>query len=365
MKTTLPSLLVLLLSVPLAAQDLPPDILADKYLLEAAGAIESGDVQRALESLEKVAVLDIDLPPNFFRLYGRVLVESGDGVHAWRRGRSLLARFAVEAGRDSEHYTPVLELIVAAEARIEAAERLGRLRGRLPEILAEVSREMVQVEGGTFTMGCTADQHDCHPDERPVHEVRVGRFEIGRHEVTQELWEAVMGENPSAFGDCLRCPVEMVSWDDVQAFLQRLNAEGERYRMPSEAEWEYAARGGQQGRGYPYAGSEDWTAVAWFDENSGSRTQPVGTRQANELGLHDMSGNVREWVQDCWHASYDGAPDDARAREGGDCTRRVMRGGSWYGKPHHVRVANRFWYASDFRNNNLGFRIARSLGEQE
>lgn len=363
-KTTLTCALVLLLTAPLVAQDLPPDVLADKYVVEAAGAIERGDAHGALEALKKVADLEVEPPRMFTWLYGKVLVEHGDGVLAWRRGRSLLARFAVDAGRDSEHYIPALELIVAAESRMEAAARLARIRGRLPEILREVSREMARVEGGTFAMGCTPEQVDCGVDESPVREVRVEGFEIGRYEVTQELWGAVMGENPSAFGDCLRCPVETVSWDDVQVFLQRLNAGGERYRLPSEAEWEYAARGGHLGRGHPYAGSADWTAVAWYYENSGNRTRPVGMKQANELGLHDMSGNVREWVQDCWHASYDGAPADGRAWEEGDCERRVIRGGGWYGKSGDVRSASRFWYTTHFRNNNQGFRIARSSGEQ-
>ena len=365
MKTTLTALLILLLSAPAVAEELPPDVLADKHLLEAAGALERGDAHGALEALKKVADLEVEPPPMFSWLYGKVLVEHGDGVQAWRRGRSLLAQFAVGAGRDSEHYAPALELIVAAEARMEAAERLARIRGQLPEILSEVSRGMVRVEGGTFTMGCTPEQYACGANESPVREVRIASFEIGRHEVTQGLWAAVMGGNPSAFADCLSCPVETVSWDDVRAFLRRLNADGGQYRLPSEAEWEYAARGGHLSRGHPHAGSDDWTAVAWYYENSGNRTQPVGSRQANELDLFDMSGNVREWVQDCWHASYDGAPDDGRAWEEGDCGRRAIRGGSWSGKPGHVRSANRFWYATYFRNNNLGFRIARSLGEQE
>ena len=175
---------------------------------------------------------------------------------------------------------------------------------------------MVRVEGGTFTMGCTPEQQQCDADENPARPVQVESFEIGRFEMTQALWEAVMGENPSTFGSCPRCPVETVSWDDVHAFLRKLNAEGERYRLPSEAEWEYAARGGQQSKGHQYAGSGNWAEVAWYHENSGNGTQMVGQKRANELGLFDMSGNVREWVQDCWHGSYDGAPDDGRARGG-------------------------------------------------
>ena len=256
---------------------------------------------------------------------------------------------------------PVVERVVAVEAKVEAAKKQASLEERLLEIRRTINAQMVRVEGGSFTMGCTPEQHTCAEDEKPTHRVRIGDFEISKYEITQEQWEAVMGENPSTFADCPRCPVETVSWDDIQAFLGKLNAGGDKYRLPSEAEWEYAARGGQQSRGYPYAGSDDWTAVAWYYENSGNRTQPVGQKQANELGLYDMSGNVREWVQDCWHASYTGAPADGWAWEQGDCRRRAIRSGSWYGKPSYVRSANRFWYATYFRNNNLGFRIARTL----
>ena len=363
MKPVLRFVLVLSLSGLVLAQDLPPDTRVDKLLLEASAALASGDPQDASQALREIEALEVERPPTFFYLQSRLLAEHGDGPAAWREGRRSLARFAIAAGRDSEHYTPALEAILAAEAKLRSAERLARLKGRLPEILQEVSSQMVRVEGGSFTMGCTPEQEKCTSDESPTRPVRIERFEIGRFEVTQELWEAVMGENPSAFGDCPRCPVETVSWDDVQDFLRRLNVEGERYRLPSEAEWEYAARGGQRGEGHQYAGSSSWAAVAWLYENSGNRTQPVELKQANELGLFDMSGNVREWVQDCWHGSYDGAPDDGSAWEQGDCRRRVIRGGSWYGKPGSVRSANRFWYTTGFRNNNLGFRIARTLGE--
>ena len=360
MKTTLPLLLVLLLSGPAVAQDLPPEVLADKLLLEAGAALAGGDLQQASRALQEIEALDVEPPPMFAYVQGRLLAEHGDGEEAWREARLLLARFAVAAGRDSEHYTPALEAILAAEGKMRAAAKLARLEGRLPEILRDVSAQMVRVEGGTFTMGCTPEQKRCDPDEKPTRTVRIESFEIGRFEVTQVLWEAVMGENPSAFPDCPTCPVETVSWDDVQAFLRKLNAEGERYRLPSEAEWEYAARGGQQSKGYQYAGSDDWADVAWYYENSGNRTQPAGRKLANELGLFDTSGNAREWVQDCWHGTYAGAPDDGSAWEEGDCRRRVIRGGSWHGKPSHVRSANRAWYSTYFRNNNLGFRVART-----
>lgn len=248
--------------------------------------------------------------------------------------------------------------IPADKPATETAPEQAALSERQPDILREVRSQMVRVEGGSFAMGCTPEQEKCGPDESPVHRVQVASFEIGRYEVTQELWQAVMGENPSTFGNCPRCPVETVSWDDIQTFLRKLNEAGAAYRLPSEAEWEYASRGGQGSRSHQYAGSDDWAEVAWYYENADNRTHPVGQKKENELGLFDMSGNVREWVQDCWHNNYIGAPDDGRAWEEENCVRRVIRGGGWYGKPSYVRSANRFWYANYFRNNNLGFRLA-------
>lgn len=232
----------------------------------------------------------------------------------------------------------------------------------LPEVLSTLDAQMVLVEGGAFIMGCTPEQHTCDGDEKPTRRVEVASFEIGAFEVTQELWMAVMGENPSAF-PCPECPVDTVSWDDVQRLIAALNAAGGRFRLPTEAEWEYAARGGRLARGYLYAGSRDWAEVAWYYENSDNRTQPVGRKLANELGLYDMSGNVREWVEDCYQSTYVGAPVDGSAWQQGDCTNRVMRSGSWYGKPSYVRTANRFWYPVWFRNNNLGVRLARTVSE--
>ena len=243
------------------------------------------------------------------------------------------------------------------EPRKRKAQK-SRLKNLLP---------MVHVQGGAFTMGCTPEQDgydgDCYGDEKPAHRVRVRSFEIGKYEVTQGLWEAVMGDNPSG-NTCYRCPVEQVSWDDVQAFLEKLNTlTGERYRLPTEAEWEYAARGGQRSDGYQYAGSNNPGSVAWYEANDGGKIHPVGQKQSNELGLHDMSGNVWEWVQDCWHDNYGRvAPGDGRAWEsGGDCSRRVLRGGSWNYGPRLLRTANRSGSSTGFRGSNVGFRIARTL----
>ena len=248
-------------------------------------------------------------------------------------------------------------------ARREAeARRLADQRRRQQE-WEKLGLVMVRVDGGSFTMGCQSGRDGaCFDDEKPARRVQVRSFEIGKYEVTQALWEAVMGENPSSFKGCAECPVERVSWDDVQAFLAKLNARtGKRYRLPTEAEWEYAARGGRQSRGYRYAGGDAVGSVGWHGDNSGDRTHPVGRKRGNELGLHDMSGNVWEWVQDCWNESYRGAPGDGRAWERGDCSKRLVRGGSWNYIPLSLRSAFRIRYVAGNRNDYLGFRIARTL----
>ena len=275
----------------------------------------------------------------------------------------------------------VAELLITRGADIHAKDRDGKTplhmtaeRGssEVAVVLKKAVREllekenllpMVRVEGGNFTMGCQSGRdRDCFDSEKPAHRVRVNSFEIGQYEVTQELWQAVMGDNPSHFGGCPECPVEQVSWDGVQVFLRKLNQlTGKRYRLPTEAEWEYAARGGRQSRGYRYAGSDDFDSVAWHEGNSGAKTRPVGQKVPNELGLHDMSGNVEEWVQDCWNNGYQGAPSNGSAWEQGDCSRRVVRGGSWDSFPRNLRSANRNLYVSGYRVNDLGFRVTRTL----
>ena len=214
--------------------------------------------------------------------------------------------------------------------------------------------ELVFVEGGTFEMGATAEQgEDAQDDERPVRTIRLDGFYIGKYEVTQAQWKAVMGTEPSWFkGDNL--PVERVSWEDAQEFCQKLSeATGKKYVLPTEAQWEYAARGGNQSQHYKYAGSNDIDEVAWY---YGNETHPVGTKKANELGVYDMSGNVWEWCSD-WYASYD--ENDTENPQGpAKGSLRVLRGGGWGNLAVVCRVSFRHNDTPGYRRHNLGFRVA-------
>ncbi len=230
---------------------------------------------------------------------------------------------------------------------------------------------MVSVKGGTFTMGWITERDgEGFDNEKPAHEVTVKDFYIGKYPVTQAQWRAVMGSDPPELHNkgCDNCPVERVSWNDIKEFLTKLNIlTGKRYRLPTEAEWEYAARGGNQSQGFLYSGSSTIDEVAWYSGNykngntygSKKTTRPVGTKNPNELGLYDMSGNVWEWCEDDWHSNYNGAPKDGSAwvdsPRGGP---RVLRGGSWYLNARYCRVAYRFSFYPTGRSDSGGFRLA-------
>ena len=216
--------------------------------------------------------------------------------------------------------------------------------------------DMVFVKGGTFTMGATAEQgSDANSDEKPTHSVTVSDFYIGKYEVTQAQWRAVMGSNPSkSTGD--NNPVEQVSWIDIQAFIKKLNTQtGKRFRLPTEAEWEYAARGGSKSKGYKYCGSNNIDDVAWYTSNSSSKTHPVGQKTPNELGIYDMSGNVYEWCQD-WFGSYSSSPQTNPTGPSSGSF-RVLRGGGWCNFAGRCRVSHRNNYVPDRGNYNYGFRL--------
>ena len=222
-----------------------------------------------------------------------------------------------------------------------------------------ISIDMVRVEAGTFTMGATPEMKNPWDDEKPTHQVTLTNdYYIGKYEVTQALWKAVMGKNPSKYkGDNL--PVENVSWDDCQEFISKLNSiTGKTFRLPTEAEWEYASRGGKKSRGYQYSGSNNISDVAWYDSNSGNKTHTVGSKQANELGIYDMSGNVLERCQD-WYGNYSSSSqtNPTGANSG---SHRVERGGSWDIIDWGCRSSYRYSSVPDFCGSNLGLRLVLS-----
>ncbi|HMG75001.1 MAG TPA: SUMF1/EgtB/PvdO family nonheme iron enzyme [Pyrinomonadaceae bacterium] len=217
----------------------------------------------------------------------------------------------------------------------------------------QIGMELVYVPSGSFMMGSTNGE----VYEKPVHRVTIsGDFYMGKYEVTQAQWQAVMGNNPSNFKGCGgNCPVEQVSWEDAQSFINKVNEgdDGFRYRLPTEAEWEYACRAGTTG---DYAGN--LSEMGWYSENSGDRTHGAGQKQGNAWGLADMHGNVWEWCQDWYHKTYGGAPSDGSAwLSGGEQQGRVLRGGAWYYDATASRSAFRIGAAPDARRNDLGFRV--------
>ncbi len=212
--------------------------------------------------------------------------------------------------------------------------------------------EMIFVQGGSFDMG----SNDGYSIEKPVHRVTLGDYYIGKYEVTQAQWEAVIGDNPSRFKGCANCPVENVSWNDIQTYLNKLNKKTNKtYRLPTEAEWEYAARGGKNSEGYVYAGSASAESVGWNYSNSDMKTHEVGGLKANELGLYDMSGNVWEWCSDWYRAYSSSASSNPTGPSSG--TDRILRGGGWDGDAQYSRVALRSGNTPEFRYGDNGFRV--------
>ena len=256
----------------------------------------------------------------------------------------------IKAVRDSK---AVEKTIIISQAGGDSSVRLAFFENKIFTVNG-VTFEMVAVKGGTFTMG--AQRSDAFSGEKPAHSVTLGDYYIGKFEVTQELWKAVMGSNPSYFKGS-KNPVEKVSWKHCQKFIKKLNRlTGVNFRLPTEAEWEYAARGGSESEGYKYSGSNSIGDVAWYDGNSGSKTHPVGTKTPNELGIYDMSGNVWEWCQD-WYGSY-GSGSQTNPQGPSSGSDRVLRGGSWYYYAGGWMVSDRYYFNPDYRNDSIGLRLA-------
>ena len=356
-------------------------ILPDQYLEQAEEMMAKKEYGAALEALNKVVALqreyDLTVPEEFHFKYAQVASVAG----SYGAAMESLKRYLAAAGRSGQFYWEALELLVEAEQSVP------------------LKPEMMEIRAGHFWMGCNRDRNRdsnreerravdskrrnrpanppplcTNDDEQPVHEVRVGTFELSKYEVTfaeYDRFTTVTGReraDDEGWGRGGR-PVIKVSWEDAVAYTEWLSeATGASYRLPSEAEWEYAARAGTEtmyswGNGIGHGLRIHVRANCkgcnsrWGNE----KTAPVGSFVANGWGLHDMHGNVWEWTQDCWNKNYRGAPTDGSVWKGGDCEKRVLRGGSWIDGPSTLRSANRIGIATGDRNYYLGFRVARTV----
>lgn len=227
------------------------------------------------------------------------------------------------------------------------------------EIYQKIEKNMVLVKGGCYQMGNAA--RDGNEDEESAHQVCVGDFKINRFEVTQKPWLYMTGKNPAYFSGCgLQCPVEMLSWNDIQKFLFRLNkATGKKYCLPTEAQWEYAASSG--GKNQKWAGTSDESFLGdydWYEANSGKTTHPVGQKKPNDFGLYDMTGNVWEWVADCYGENYYQQSPVNNPLGPSSGVERVLRGGAWYFDPRNIRISLPMRDNPIYRNFIYGFRLA-------
>lgn len=228
--------------------------------------------------------------------------------------------------------------------------------GITKEFLDSIQADLVWVTGGRFVMGDNSGE----ADEKPAHEVVVDGFAISRYPVTQRQWSIIMGGNPSDFKGCDRCPIDHVSWDEAQEFIRRLNhLTGKLYALPTEAEWEFAAKGGKMGRYYNFAGSDYADSVAWHAGNSGRMPHPVGEKLPNELGLYDMSGNMWEWCSD-WYEKFYYELDEKYSPEGPKSgAGKVRRGGSWFTQTINCRITARNHVKQDYKDDAGTFRLAQ------
>jgi len=253
----------------------------------------------------------------------------------------------IEAYQNYMDDYPKGKYLTIAEKKNEKMKEMVRYEA-LPASIQHLVDNMIPVEGGKFKMGCTSEQKNCFEDEFPISNIIIDSLQFGKYEVSQQQWKAVMGYNPSYFKGCDECPVEQVSWEEVQAFIKKLNdMTGENYRLPTESEWEYAARGGNESNSYIYAGSNDPRSVALFAGNSGYQLQAI-PKAPNELGLHHMSGSVYEWCQ-----------NDYLRAEDQDEGLKVIRGGAWNSAKKYCRISNRFWMAAESKMDNIGFRLVK------
>ena len=345
-------LLAAALAVVEGAAQLPPDIEADRYLVEAERHIRTGDHAAAQAALDRILALqaehELALPEPFWFQSAQVAYQAG------RYGAAVEAatRYLTTAGRAGAHYRAALALLDQATVAVAEQQAAAAIRRMPRTVRNRLGMEFVLIEPGTFAMGSARTEAGGSKtdNERPVHQVTLTQpFYLGKYEVTQGQWAAVMGSNPSSFSACgPTCPVDNVSWEDAQAFIAALNRQegGDVYRLPTEAEWEYAARGRGRTGGY------------WCEGNSAGRPHPVGRKPPNGWGVYDMLGNVWEWTADRYGPYSAGPVIDPRGPSEG--TWRAKRSGSWDSYARYCRATGRAGTVQGLRRSANGFRLART-----
>ena len=334
--------------------------------------LEAGEAVAGVATLDKIVALQrdhgLEIPAAFWFRHAQASLDAG----LFAQAVSSALEYLNETGRDGAYCRESLQVLAAVE--LAKTTPGGVFRDSLQS--GGEGPEMLVILAGRFRMGCLSNDDACDSDEKPAHGVTIGRpFALSVYEVTFTEWDACVaaggcggyeppGEPPHRGWARGNRPVINVSWEDAQSFVSWLSREtGESYRLPSESEWEYAARAGTV------------TKRSWGNETGRNRancdgcgiqrdddwTVPVGSFAPNRWGLYDMHGNVWEWTEDCWNDSYRGAPSDGSAWLLGDCSRRVLRGGSWSSYPESLRAAHRYGYPTDRRIHSVGFRIARTL----
>ena len=336
---------------------LSPEIQLDLLINSAKSDMNAERWKDAVKSFEKAMNLEINLPGEFHFLYGKVLLETGN----YDDSLSSLSNYLTLVGREGKHFEDAITLIVEAKNKLDEERlRMTKSQPQLTKAARDAEDGMVFVKGGCFDMGDIFDTGES--DEKPVHTVCVGDFYLGKTEVTQKQWIDITGHNPSKF-QCEDCPVERVSWNDIQGFIKKLNEKtGINYRLPTEAEWEYAARSG--------GGKEQWAGTnnvekigeyAWYDLNAEGSTHAVEGKLPNAIGLYDMMGNVWEWCSDWYDRHYYETHPSKDPQGHSEGPSRVLRGGGWRSKDKGLRTTNR----NDFdptskKFSDIGFRLTRS-----
>ena len=338
-------------------KEMSPDIQADILINSAKDDIEAEKWGDAIKSFEKMMNLGINLPGEFHFLYGKVLLKTGN----YDDSLSSLSNYLTLVGREGKYFEDTITLIVEAKNRLDEEKlRMTKSQRQLTKAARETEEGMVFVKGGCFDMGDIFDTGDS--DEKPVHTVCVGDFYLGKTEVTQKQWVEITGQNPSRF-QCEDCPVERVSWNDVQEFIKKLNEKsGLNYRLPTEAEWEYAARSG--GRKEQWVGTnsgEEIGEYAWYGHNSDGSTHAVAGKLPNGIGIYDMMGNVWEWCSDWYDKHYYETHPSKDPQGHSEGTNRVLRGGGCRSKDNGLRTTDRNSFDPGSKKfSDIGFRLARS-----